>query len=45
MTEDVMAGLHHQLNGHEFQQTQGDSKGQGSLMCYSSWGLEESHKT
>ena len=40
-----MAGLHHQLNGHEFEQTQGDSKVQGCLVCYSSWGLEESHKT
>ena len=41
MTEDVMAGLHHQLNGHEFQQTQGDSEGQGSLVCCSSWDHKE----
>ena len=27
MTEDVMFGWHHQINGHEFEQTQGDSKG------------------
>ena len=26
-----MAGWHHQLNGHEFEQTLGDSEGQGSL--------------
>ena len=26
---------HHQLNGQEFQQTQGDNKGQGSLGCCS----------
>ena len=26
-----MIGRHHQLNGHEFKQTQGDSEGQGSL--------------
>ena len=26
-----MVGWHHQLNGHEFEQTQGDSEGQGSL--------------
>ena len=26
-TKDEMVGWHHQLNGHEFKQTQGDSKG------------------
>ena len=31
MTEDEMVGWHHQLNGHEFEQTLGDSEGQGSL--------------
>ena len=35
MTEDVMVGWHHRLNGHEFQQTLGNSEGQGSLACYS----------
>ena len=25
-----MAGWHHQLNGHEFEQTPGDSEGQGT---------------
>ena len=30
MTEDEMVGWHHQLNGHEFEQTLGDSEGQGS---------------
>ena len=34
-TEDEMVGWHHQLNEHEFEQTQGDSEGQGSVMCYS----------
>ena len=29
--EYEMIGQHHQLNGHEFKQTQGDSEGQGSL--------------
>ena len=29
--EDEMMGWHHQLNGHEFEQTQGDSERQGSL--------------
>ena len=28
VTEDVMVGWHHRLNGHEFEQTLGDSKGQ-----------------
>ena len=31
MTEDEMIGWHHRLNGHEFEQTLGDSEGQGSL--------------
>ena len=29
--EDEMVGWHHQLNGHESEQTPGDSEGQGSL--------------
>ena len=37
-TEDEMIGLQHQLNGHEFEQTLGESEGQGSLVCCSSWG-------
>ena len=36
-----MLRQHHRLNGHEFQQTLGDTEGQGSLACYSSWGLKE----
>ena len=28
---------HYWLNGHEFEQTQGDSEGHGSLACRSSW--------
>ena len=28
-----MVGWHHRLNGHEFEQTQGDSEGQGRLAC------------
>ena len=42
MTEDEMAGWHHQLNGHEFEQAPGDDEGQGSLACYSPWGCKES---
>ena len=36
---------HNQLNGHEFEQTQGDSEGQGSLACCSPWGHKESDVT
>ena len=36
-----MVGWHHQLNGHEFEQTPGDSEGQGSLACLSPWGCKE----
>ena len=35
--EDEMVRQHHRLNGHEFEQTLGDSEGQGSLACYSPW--------
>ena len=51
MTEDEMAGWHHQLDDmslgklrelvsmdvFEFEQTPGDSEGQGSLACCSPW--------
>ena len=36
-TEDEMVGWHHCLHGHEFEQTPGDSKGQGSLTGCSPW--------
>ena len=29
LIEDEMVGWHHQLNGHEFEQTSGDSEAQG----------------
>ena len=45
MTEDEMVGWHHQLNGHEFEQTPGDGGGQGSLACYCPWGCKESDTT
>ena len=35
MTEDETVGWHHRLNGHEFEQTLGDSGGQRSLVCCS----------
>ena len=31
--EDEMAGWHHRLNGHGFEQTPGDGEGQRSLAC------------
>ena len=37
-----MVGWHHRLNAHGFEQTLGDSEGQGSLMCCSQWGRKES---
>jgi len=44
MAEDEMIGWHHQLTGHEFEQTLGDSEGQGSLACCSSWSHRVGHK-
>ena len=43
--EDEMVGWHYQLNGHESEQTSGDSEGQGSLVCCSPWGHKESDMT
>ena len=40
-TEQEMVGWHHWLNGHESEQTPGDSEGQGSLECCSPWGCKE----
>ena len=37
MTEDQIIGWHHWLNEREFEQTPGDSEGQGSLVCYIPW--------
>ena len=39
-----MVGWHHLLNRHEFQQTLGDSKRQGGLVCCSPWGHAWDHK-
>ena len=44
-TEDEMVGWHHRLNGHEFEQTLGDSGGQRSLEGYSPRGCKESDVT
>ena len=45
MTEDEVVGWYYRLNGHEFEQTQGNSEGQGSLACCSPWGSKESDIT
>ena len=36
-----MVGWHHQLNGHEFEQTSEDGKAQESLECCIPWGHRE----
>ena len=43
--EDNMVGWRHQLNGHESEQTLGNSEGQGSLVRYSQRGYKESDTT
>ena len=45
MTENEMVGWHHRLDGHEFEQTLGDSEGQESLACCNPWGHKESDMT
>ena len=37
ITEDEMIGWHYRLNGHEFEQTEGGSEGQWTLVCCSVW--------
>ena len=44
-TEDEKVVWHHQFNEHEFEQTLGDSEGQGSLAWNSPWGCKESDMT
>ena len=45
MTENEIVGWHHLIKGHEFEQTLGDSEGQGSLVCCSPLGQKESDTT
>ena len=45
VTEEEMVGWHHRLNGHEFEQTLGDSDGQGGLGMLLSMGLESQDMT
>ena len=42
VTEDEMVGWQHWLNGHEFEQTTGDSEGQRSLACFADHGVAKS---
>ena len=44
-TEDEVVGWYHRLDGHGFGQTPGVGDGQGGLVCFSSWGHNESDMT
>ena len=43
VSQDWMAGLHHQCNGHELGQTVGDGERQGGLESCSPWGCRVGH--
>jgi len=45
MIEEEMVGWYHRLNVHEFEQALRDGERQGSLACYSPWGLKKSDRT
>ena len=45
VTEDEMVGWHQRLDGHEFERALGNGEGQGSLVCCSPWGHQESDMT
>ena len=45
MSEDEMAGWHHQPEGDEFEHKLGVGDGQGSLACCIPWGLKDSDMT
>ena len=42
---NIVEWHHHGLNGHEFEQTPGNSEGQGSLVCCNPWGHKELDRT
>ena len=44
MKEVEIVGWYHSLNGHEFEQTPGDTEGQSSLMCCSPWDRRIGHR-
>ena len=41
VTEDEVIGWYHRLHGHDFEQTLGDTEGQGSLACCSPCGCQD----
>ena len=41
LIEDEMVGWHHRLNGHEFEQTLGNSEAERCQVCCSPWGHNE----
>ena len=41
---DEMVGIHHQLDGPEFEQTMGVDDGQGNLVCCSLQSRKVEHK-
>ena len=45
VAEDEMVKQHHRLDGHEFEQTPGNSGGRRSLVCCSPWGRKKSDMT
>ena len=45
VAEDEMVRQRHQLNGHEFEQNPGDSRGQRNLACCNPWGHKELDRT
>ena len=45
MTEEEMVGWPYPSNEYEFEQTPGNSEGQGSLMCFSLWCHKDSDMT
>ena len=45
MKENEMVEWQQLLNGHEYEKTQGDGEGQGSLECCSPWGYKGSDIT
>ena len=45
VVQDEMVIYHHWLNGHKFEQTLRDSRGQRSLVGCSPWGCKESETT
>ena len=45
MTEDEMFEWHHRLGEHELEQALGVDDGQGSLVCWNSWGCKEVDRT